>query len=287
MKRIMALALAAAFVSTFCLAGSLKAQRESRPPASERSPAKISENKEGQPVPSQKEYDEKTEKEWRVYIEKLEQQLGELKDRKRDLQNRQRLLRKETFDRCGMSPENVVPSLLDIEKEILSARIDFAARRGGNEALSKQFAEATVIVNRKLEEDEILKNLESLVGDKAEALKTLQGLKKAGDVPTADVRKAEAELREAAIRAASRKEELTKGEGEAGAPKLNMLMRENSLSIVKTEARLAILLEEREKLSATRNWVDDYTDITDSELPRLNRLIDSLSEKIEQEKWSH
>jgi hypothetical protein len=291
MKRVMALVLAAAFVSIFCLAGSLKAQRESRVPALEKSPAKVSESEGGQHVESPRERDAlerdaRMEKARQAYVAKLEKQLDELKIRKRNLRDEQRSLREDIFKQCGMSPENVVPSLLNIEREILIARIDRAAKHGSRGALSNQVAEATAIAQKYLEADEILKNLESLVNDKAEALKSLQRLKETGMTSAAAVKTAEAELREAEIRTAARKEELTKGNGEAGAFKLNILVQENSVSIIQTEARLEVLLKEREKLSAVRNLVDAYNDITDGELPTINRLIDRLSEKFEDEKLS-
>ena len=74
---------------------------------------------------------------------KLEQQLDDLKSENVKLQSEQKELRDEIYKRCGMSPENVVPSVLNIEREIFTSQIDLVEKERGKEVLAKQIAEGT------------------------------------------------------------------------------------------------------------------------------------------------
>lgn len=219
-----------------------------------------------------------------AYNKKYAKQLDDLKSQKVKLQSEQKQLRDEIYKRCDMSPENVVPSLLNIEREILTAQIDLRAKEGGNQVFANQISETTEKSKINLDNDQVLKELKTLVNDKTDACKILEGMQKSGTAPYIDLNKAKAELSEAKIRLALCEEDLTKGDGDAGTAKLNLLMRENSLAIAQIEVRLGALVNQCHKLRDTRDLVDHYNDITESEIPRFNRLIDRLSEQIQDEK---
>jgi hypothetical protein len=283
MKRIVKLFLPAAFVLFVCLAGSAQAQQGSTAASPGKEPGKA-EATAGNTDDNVAEIRKKQEKARAEARDKLELQLEELKMRKSRLQDQQRQLRVEVYKRCGMSPENVVPSLLNIEREILTARIDLAAKESINGTLAKQIAESAEKTKKNLDDDPVLKNLKSLDHDRAEAVQILEGRFKIGTVSYEDLSKAKAELSEAKIRLALREEESTKGNGDAGTAKFNSLIRENSLAISQIQVRLTLLLSESNKLRGARDLVDQYTDLTESEIPRLNRLIDRMSEKLLDEK---
>jgi len=215
---------------------------------------------------------------------KWNKQLDDLKSQKVKLQSEKKELRDEIYKRCGMSPENVVPSVLNIEREIFTSQIDLAEKERGKEVLAKQIAEDTENAKKNLDNDQVLKDLKTLVNDKTVAYKILEEMAKSGTAPFTDLNKAKAELSEAKIRLALREEDLTKGNGDAGTGKLNVLIRENSLALAQIEVRLDFLIRQCQRLRDTRDLVDHYTEITEIEIPRLNRQIDRLSEHISDDK---
>jgi hypothetical protein len=282
MKRSVKYVLPAALVILVCLAGLSPAQKGSTAaaPGKEQGKAGAGENASDIAAKRQARMDKDREE----VFAKWNRQLDELKNQKAKLQSNQKELRGEIYIRCGMSPENVVPSLLSIEREIFTAQIDLEVKERGNETLAKQIAKAAENNRKNIDNDQVLKDLETLVNDKTVAYKILEEMQKSGTAPFTDLNKAKTELSEAKIRLALREEDLTKGNGDAGTAKLNLLMRENSLAIAQIEVRLNALIRQCQRLRDTRDLVDRYTDITESEIPRFNRLIDRLSEQIQDQK---
>ncbi|MGD0517013.1 MAG: hypothetical protein ABSA26_05700 [Thermoguttaceae bacterium] len=253
-------------------------------PAQQGSTAAVPAKEQGKAGEAENESDIVDKNNWNKYVEetlnKLTKQLDVLKNQKAELRSEQKQLRDEIYKRCGMSPENVVPSLLNVEREIFTAQIDLESKVRGKEAIAKQIAEGAENVKKNMDNDPVLKNLKSLVIEKTEALQILEGQYKMGTAPYTDLSKAKAELTEAKIRLALREEELTKGNGDAGTGKLYLLIRENSLAVTQIEARLIALSGHCQRLRETRDLVDQYTDRTESEIPRINRQIDRMSDKI-------
>jgi hypothetical protein len=207
-------------------------------------------------------------------------QLATLKNQKEKLQGEQRAIREEIFQACDMSPENVVPSMLNMEREILSLKVEFAAKRANEQILAQTIAESSKNREQNIDSDEIVKNLKSIVGARQEALMVLKRGESQGSIPVQEITKAQSELSEAMIRLELRKEELLKGNGTAGMEKLNIRMRENSLELVQVEARLEILHSEYKRFRNIRDGVDAYIEIIDIRLPRINRQIDRLYDHI-------
>jgi hypothetical protein len=280
MNRIMKLFLSATLFLLVCFMGLFWAQQGLIAAAPVKESGKSVEGENALDIAAKRQ--EQREKVREEVFAKWDQQLGELKKQKRDIQSKQRSLREEISKRCGMSPENVVPSLLNIERELLTARIELGVKQRSNEVLANLINDARENAKKNLGNDQVLKNLTELVDHRENALKVSENTPITGtsQFQLYDVFKLKAELSEAKIRLAMREEELTKNNGEDGAAKLYLLMRENSLAVAQIEVRLNFLLKEREQLGYARNLVDEYTDITESELPRLNRQIDRMSEKL-------
>jgi hypothetical protein len=215
-----------------------------------------------------------------MFIDKLKRQLDALENKKRDIQDVQRQLRDEIYKRCGMSPENVVSSVLNIERDVFAAQIDLVSKEHSKEAIAKQIAEDAENVKKNLGNDRVLKNLAELVQDRETALNLLEKSQGSGTTRFNEIYQAKAELSEAKIRLAIREEDLTKGNGDAGTGKLNLLIRENSLAVVQIRIRLDALISQCQRLRDTREMVEKYTDITEIKLPRVNHQIDRVSEKL-------
>jgi hypothetical protein len=284
MKRTVRYVLPAAMVVLVCLVGLSTAQQgpTAAAPGKEQEKAGAVENASDIAAKRQARMDKDREE----VFAKWNRQLDELKNQKAKLQSNQKELRGEIYKRCGMSPENVVPSLLNIEKEIFTAQIDLRVKARGNQIIDNQISKTTEESKIILDNDQILKELKMLVNDKTDACKILEGMQKSGTAPYIELNKAKNELSEAKIRLAIREEDLTKGNGNAGTAKLNILMRENSLEEAQLQIRINVLSDKCQILRDNRDMVDNYNDITESEIPRLNRLIDRLSEKIlELKEW--
>jgi hypothetical protein len=219
--------------------------------------------------------DAKFQEAYRRNLDKLLQQLNYLSEKKINYQFLQKELREKIFKQCEMSPENVVPTLLNMEREIMALQIDLEVRRERQKQLAEQIAQVTTNAKNIIEHDRVL-----------EALKELVNARAAESAKAENKERAQAELAEAKIRLEVRKDELVKGNSDFSAEKLNSQMQENSLTLAEDNARLRYLMNHSDYLRSMRSEVDKYTVITETELAYLNRLIDNVNEQLRQEGYN-
>ena len=116
------------------------------------------------------------------------------------------------------------------------------------------------------------------------ALNEAQSLHKASAISEAEVLKAEADLAEAQIRAELRKEELAKSPANAAAGRLAQQARELRLDLLQDEVRVKVLADRLSALKKARDLLDRYNEITEVELPAVNRQLQELQMRIIQER---
>jgi hypothetical protein len=287
MNRIAKLFLPATLLLLVCLVGFSPAQQDSRSEMSGKAQGKAREAENAPDGLTQKQEDKvrqeflkRMENDKEEYLVKLTKQLNVLKDQKRRVQDTQMALRDDIFKRCEMSPENVLPSLLNMERELLSNKIERNVKEISQDEMSEQIAQASSNAERNINNDEVLKNLTAIVDTYVRGLQSWKNVNTQDAVTNREIRKVETDLAEAKIRLEMRKEELIKGSGDSGIAKLNLLMRENALSLAQTKVRCATLTDMCNRLREARYLVDRYNEITESELPRINRSIDRVTELL-------
>jgi hypothetical protein len=213
---------------------------------------------------------EKKEQEKR---DQMERHAEEIYRRRLDYIQEQRLMRGEIIKSCDVSPENVLPLLLALEKDWLGLKTEATLKEKREMAIEAMVAKAAEETDKGTKADVVLQHLMKIVEMQGIALKEAQSAHKMGALSEADLRKAEADLAEAQIRVELRKEELAKSPAHAEAGRLAQQARELRLELTMDILRLDILEKKLHKLRKARDMLDDYNRISEVELPALNQEL--------------
>lgn len=206
-------------------------------------------------------------------VEKQVQYYQELSEK---LQAKQFDLRTQVRNTCGLSPENVVPMLLSLEKERFTLQVEHKLKTARREMLAKLIAEENAKAGQAIDSDEVTEQIKKIIVARKQLLvvqkeRFNQGLQNSG---AGQVNSAEAELAEAELRLAMRKQELAKARAEAGGSELAGQLRVLSLECAQDEMRLEILGERLATLGKVESVLDRYKAASDIELPRVLRLLE-------------
>jgi hypothetical protein len=137
-------------------------------------------------------------------------------------------------------------------------------------------AEAAARAEAKGKSDEVSEHLKKIVDARRADLESVRALVP-GATPS-DVRKAQADLAEAEIRLALRREELRKLQADAAIEqRFNQQLSELTMSVPQDEERLAVLNERFKRINLARPLLDEYADITEYELPFVNRTLEKAT----------
>ena len=210
----------------------------------------------------------------------LRDRLAELKHRREQLREVLIRWRKETLKACGLSPENVVPVMLGLEREQFSLATEYEPKRARRDLLEKMIAETLAAAKAEGQSDVVVEYLKKIVAARELACKQLMSLHATGAVPADEVRKAEVDLVESQVRLALRKEELAKSKADAGIERLNQQLRELSLDLKQDEVRLNQVKARCALLSGARQIVDEYNQFADIELPAVSRQIEQVESRL-------
>jgi hypothetical protein len=140
--------------------------------------------------------------------------------------------------------------------------------------LTEIVADLAARADEKIKSDEVSEHMKKILESRRADLSELQRLREHQAASELDVRKAQADLAEAEIRLALRKEELRKSQADAGIERFNQQLREVSTDLVQDEMRLAMVLERLSRISTARRMLDEYTGIAEHELPQVNRTLE-------------
>jgi hypothetical protein len=217
-------------------------------------------------------------------IKSNENEVRELKQRAEELREKQRELRQAVQKTCGLSPENVAPILLGLERDRFNLEIEVKLKTARRESIARIVAEQSKHAHDRAGTDEIVAQLKKLVAARQDALKYRQTL---NDTATAggsalEVTNAQADLAEAEIRLATRKVELGKSreDGDEVTDRLNRQLLDVSVGLTQDELRLQLISTKLDALGAAQNLLDDHKYTTESELPRVLRLLDQAETQL-------
>ena len=204
--------------------------------------------------------------------EALDKQIQELGQQVDKLQSKQIDLRAKVRNQSGLSPENVKPMLLNLERERFTLEIESKLKLARREQLARLIAEETVKAGDQIDRDEVTEHLKKIVQSRKDLLQIKK--RDTTDARVANVSAAEAELAEAEVRLAMRKQELLKSRTGAGVEQLNLQLQAVSLEVAQDALRLELLKERLDALGKTEGVLDAYKATGEVELPRMLRLLE-------------
>jgi len=216
----------------------------------------------------------------KVVPKRLEDQVEELKKQTESLRARERDYRSQMREICGLSPENVMPVMLSLEKDRFALEIEVKLKSARKKDLADAIARETEGARQRGGADEISRHLEQIVEIRRRAVEVLEAARKINGAPESSVKSAQADLAEAEIRLALRKEELAKSRSEAAIEQLNRQLLDVSMEVAQDELRLALLQERLKSLAQAQGLLDDYKHLTGADLPRFLRLLDQAETRL-------
>jgi hypothetical protein len=222
------------------------------------------------PTAKQESRGQPVEMEKKEQIERLAADIHQKRFRYLD---EQRAYRKEIIEQCGVSPENVLPLLLALEKDWLALRTEARVKEERERVIEAMLTKAAGETEKPTKSDAVLQHLEKIIAVRKAALNRAQEVQKKNAIPESDVQQAEADLAEAEIRAELRKEELAKSPATAEAGRLAQQARELHIEVTMDVSRERVLELKLSELRKARDMLDEYNRITVVELPALNREL--------------
>jgi hypothetical protein len=252
------------FVSFTCLAAlfGLTGQASAAGPAAPKAPAikpSLPKSENATPGADLKSRVE----EMRIARDNLDTRINELTGKQRDL-------RDSIIETCGLSPENVLPTLLALEKERFNLAIKVELERDRAQNLADWISRNAKESDKQAGSDPVLQNLKKIVELRKKSLSLAEEAHKTNLVTSEEVANREAELAEAQIRAELRTEQLA--QAVAHARTYTQQQVDLGLELQQDEARLSILDKKLKGLKGARDLLDPYNRVTE-ELPPLNQRL--------------
>jgi hypothetical protein len=226
------------------------------------------------------------EKQQAIVIDKLELEVQSLKKQAEELRAVARSLRSDIRQKSGLSPENVAPILLGLERDRFALAIEVELKSARRASIAELVAKQTAAAQKRAHADDVVAHLQRIAQVRRDMLAAQQDARKANAVSQNDLHNAEAEADEAEIRLALRKEELAKSEGGTEIDKLNRQLLETSVGVSQDQLRLELLKQRLDVLDSVQGLLDQYKNVTESELPRVLRLLEQAETRLAQAKAS-
>jgi hypothetical protein len=258
----------ASFAAIVGIAGYVPAA-DPAPAGPKAAPPTSKEESRGQPVEMEKK-------------DQIERLAKEIHQKRLDYLAEQRAYRKEIIEQCGVSPENVLPLLLALEKDWLGLKTEAMVKERREKVIEAMLAKAAGETEKPTKSDAVLQHLEKIIAVRKAALNRAQSVRKTNAIPESEVQQAEADLAEAEIRAELRKEELGKSQANAEAGRLAQQARELRIEVTMDVMRNGVLELKLGELRRARDMLDEYNRITEVELPALNRQLQELQIRLMQ-----
>lgn len=214
-------------------------------------------------------------------ISRLESEVGNLASQAKLLAKVERDLRTAIQNTCGLSPENVATTIIELEKEKFNLGIEVEVGSEVESTLRSFVEQSAGEAAKRNDSDLVLKNLTANAELKQAQLERVKKLVAEKTVSEEDVETRESDLRAAQIQVELRKEELAKTAKPAGS-QYSQRLADLVLKQQEDEARLKILGEKLANLEAVHDQVDKYNEIKDVELAELSKQLELLKERIRQ-----
>jgi hypothetical protein len=216
------------------------------------------------------------------FTKAVDAQINELKKQADGLREKQQDLRTAVRNKCGLSPENIMPILLGLERDRFTLEIEVKLKAARRDALAQLVAKEAKLVQERAGSDEILEHLNKIVEARRADLAALKLAREAKAAAEQNVKNAEADLAEAQIRLALRREELGKSHEDPVIDRLNQQLLEISLEVTQDQLRLELLKDRLNVLESVQGLLDDYKNTTETELPHVLRSLEQAQTQLAQ-----
>jgi hypothetical protein len=217
--------------------------------------------------------------------EKLEKRLdyyeGQLILFKRVLDEKNLTLQKvrQNIQRAsGLSPENVLPVLLETEREAFALNGTLELRKFRLELLKKALDESIQESKVRQASDPVIVQLNKIVESKESILK--EAKRSIGLISQSDILTAEAALAEAKIRILLRQEEAARKQKETSSDKIGQQLSELTIEVAQDEFRKRLLEKRLAILLESRSAIDEYNRLKDYEIGSINRKIEEAEADV-------
>jgi hypothetical protein len=202
----------------------------------------------------------------------LREQLDVLKHEREICRHEQLEMAKQIYNDCRLSPENVKPMMLELERERFKLQTSMTTTPEHLHILTEEVATIAAEAKTRDKSDAVLTILEKTIATRNKMLADLRARMATGTTTAVEVSKAEADLSDAEVRLATRREELAKTGGDE-LERLNRELRELSINHRLEQVRLRELDDKLKTLQAVLVNVSRCEDI--------NERISSFSREIE------
>jgi hypothetical protein len=202
----------------------------------------------------------------------LRKQLDALKHERENLRHEQMERAKQIFSDCRLSPENVKPMMLELERERFKLQTSMTTTPEHIRILTEQVATIAAEAKTRDKSDAVLTILEKTIAARNKVLADLRARMATGAATAVEVSKAEADLSDAEVRLAARREELAKTGGDE-LERLNRELRNLSINQRLEQVRLRELDDKLKTLQAVLVNVSSCEDV--------NERISSFAREIE------
>ncbi len=207
--------------------------------------------------------------------DRIRDQIQALTFERGDARAKRRALEMEIRARCSLSPENVRPVMLGLERDRFALQTGVEVDRVRLDLLRSRVADAAAQAAKPAPPDPVAEGLKKIVAARRTARDMVRTAVATASAPRAEFDRAEADLAEAEIRLALRKEETAKSQTDGEKERLNRQLRELSAQLMLDEVRLRGLDSRLHMLHGALDLVDDYNDATGR--------IASIDREIEQD----
>jgi hypothetical protein len=220
---------------------------------------------------------------WRNEMEdRMQEQIAKIEAERRQYILMQREIRDDIIKTCGLSPENVLPLLLALEKERFALESQVMLKSMRQDRIERMIGGPRNGTKERTESDVVLRHLEKIVAVRKAALNRAHEVQKKNAISESDVQQAEADLAEAEIRAELRREEVAKSPADAETGRLAQQVHELRLDVAQDELQAKILDQKLAALKKARDMLDRYNEITELKIPPFSRQLQELQIRLMQ-----
>ncbi len=172
--------------------------------------------------------------------------------------------------------KNVKPVMLGLERDRFALRIAMKPKEYHAHLLGDVVAKMAEQIKQRSESDLVIAGLKRIVAARQLVLEDLRTKMKGSAVSQADVAKADADLAEAEVRLALRREEIARAQGDGEMERLIRQLRELSAEVTLDQTRIEVLDNQLGMLQRVLPEVDEYDQRTKRMLS-IDRLIEQMT----------
>jgi len=213
-------------------------------------------------------------------VERLHVALDEARKERDAILDRQLALRMKLIEH-RLLPESVSEVMSALAMELIEVEVELYGKRGRIKSIEQAIDALAKKSQEEAGRDEVLAKLMEIVGIRQSTMAQMRALQERSVASEADLQSARAELAEAELRAAIRKNELAAGGGTAALAELNEQLRSATIDLAELEARREYISARLEEGRPLIELGVQHDRIAESELQRADRRIRDIEDRLQ------